>query len=225
MARNGFKVMDSDMHVIEPIDLWETYIDPAFRHQAPKGVSRFQGDMMMEVSGQNVPYWMPSKRYFDWQKKTAEDQDAAYKYSYERNWNSATQVRAMDIEGLDVAFLYPSRGLYTLAVDGMDPELGAAIATAYNGWMHDFCSIAPDRMYGASMVSAFDVHSAVAETRTSVLNQGMKAIFLRPNIVNGRNWHDSYSSIRAALAEATRTQSSGSSTSRFITPSPPAGAR
>ena len=56
MARSGFKVMDSDMHVIEPIDLWETYIDPAFRHQAPTGVSRFQGDMMMEVSGQNVPY-------------------------------------------------------------------------------------------------------------------------------------------------------------------------
>ena len=84
MARSGFKVMDSDMHVIEPIDLWQTYMDPDFRDRAPKGVTRFQGDMMMEVSGQNVPYWMPSKRYFDWQKKTAEDQDAAYKYSYER---------------------------------------------------------------------------------------------------------------------------------------------
>ena len=100
MARSGFKVMDSDMHVIEPIDLWQTYMDPAFRDRAPKGVTRFQGDMMMEVSGKNVPYWMPSKRYFDWQKQTAEDQDAAYKYSYERNWNSATQVRAMDIEGI-----------------------------------------------------------------------------------------------------------------------------
>ena len=66
--------MDSDMHVIEPIDLWQTYMDPAFRDRAPKGVTRFQGDMMMEVSGKNVPYWMPSKRYFDWQKQTAEDQ-------------------------------------------------------------------------------------------------------------------------------------------------------
>ena len=192
MARSGFKVMDSDMHVIEPIDLWQTYMDPAFRDRAPKGVTRFQGDMMMEVSGKNVPYWMPSKRYFDWQKQTAEDQDAAYKYSYERNWNSATQVRAMDIEGLDVAFLYPSRGLYTLAVDGMEPGLGAAIATAYNRWMHDFCSIATDRMYGASMVSPFDVESAVNEARTSVRDQELKAIFMRPNIVNGRNWHDPY---------------------------------
>ena len=98
----------------------------------------------------------------------------------------------MDIEGLDVAFLYPSRGLYTLAVDGMDPDLGAAIATAYNRWMHEFCSIAPDRMYGASMVSAFDAETAVAEARASVQDQGLKAIFMRPNIVNGRNWHDPY---------------------------------
>ena len=98
----------------------------------------------------------------------------------------------MDLEGLDVAFLYPSRGLYTLAVDGMDPVLGAAIATAYNRWMYDFCLIAPDRMYGASMVSAFDVESGVTEARASVREQGMKAVFIRPNIVNGRNWHDPY---------------------------------
>ena len=78
MARNGFKVMDSDMHVIEPVDLWETYMDPEFRDRAPKGISRFQGDMMMEVNGQNVPHWMPSKRYFDWQKHTAKEQDSAY---------------------------------------------------------------------------------------------------------------------------------------------------
>ncbi len=192
MARNGFKVMDSDMHVIEPVDLWETYIDPSFRDRAPRGLTRFQGDMMMEVSGKNVPYWRSSPRYFDWQKHIAEEQDDVYRYSYERNWDSATQVRAMDLEGLDVAFLYPSRGLYTLAVDGMDPALGAAIATAYNRWMQDFCSIAPKRMYGASMVSAFDVESAVTEARASVHGQGMKAIFIRPNIINGRNWHDTY---------------------------------
>ena len=28
--KNGFKVMDSDMHIIEPPDLWQRYIDPAF---------------------------------------------------------------------------------------------------------------------------------------------------------------------------------------------------
>ena len=38
MAHAGFKVIDSDMHVIEPIDLWQRYIDPAFKAIAPVGV-------------------------------------------------------------------------------------------------------------------------------------------------------------------------------------------
>jgi hypothetical protein len=25
MARNGFKILDSDMHLMEPVDLWQRY--------------------------------------------------------------------------------------------------------------------------------------------------------------------------------------------------------
>ena len=37
MAKHGFKVFDSDMHLVEPVDLWERYIDPAYKDRAPKG--------------------------------------------------------------------------------------------------------------------------------------------------------------------------------------------
>ena len=37
MAHAGFKVIDSDMHVIEPADLWQRYIDPSFKGVAPVG--------------------------------------------------------------------------------------------------------------------------------------------------------------------------------------------
>src|SRR5215470_5305989 len=37
MAKNGFKVFDSDMHIMEPVDLWERYIAPEFRPEAPRG--------------------------------------------------------------------------------------------------------------------------------------------------------------------------------------------
>ena len=35
MAKNGFKIIDSDMHIMEPPDLWERYIDKKFRDRAP----------------------------------------------------------------------------------------------------------------------------------------------------------------------------------------------
>ena len=37
MAKQGFKVFDSDLHVIEPPDLWPRYIAPEFRSMAPVG--------------------------------------------------------------------------------------------------------------------------------------------------------------------------------------------
>ena len=71
----------------------------------------------------------------------------------------------MDAEGLDLAVLYPSRGLFVLGLDsveqigtdGLEPEYATAIARAYNDWMKDFCDVAPDRMFGAGMVAPHDV--------------------------------------------------------------------
>jgi hypothetical protein len=45
MAHNGFKVVDSDMHVMEPADLWQQYIDPAYRHRPPVGLTRIRFDL------------------------------------------------------------------------------------------------------------------------------------------------------------------------------------
>jgi DNA-binding NarL/FixJ family response regulator len=36
MAKNGFRLIDAEMHVMEPVDLWQRYIDPEFRDRAPR---------------------------------------------------------------------------------------------------------------------------------------------------------------------------------------------
>ena len=36
MAKAGFRIMDSDIHVLEPHDLWVRYMEPAFRDRAPR---------------------------------------------------------------------------------------------------------------------------------------------------------------------------------------------
>ena len=39
MARDGLRILDSDMHLMEPVDLWERYIDAKFKSQAPRGLT------------------------------------------------------------------------------------------------------------------------------------------------------------------------------------------
>jgi predicted TIM-barrel fold metal-dependent hydrolase len=190
VAKNGFKVMDSDMHVMEPPDLWQRYIDPAFADRAPVGLTRHTRDLAVQVEGKILP----AARFGDTRFVALRDRIIAEKYSDAilRNFDPVSQLRAMDKEGLDVAILYPTRGLFVLGIDGMDPGLAAAIARAYNNWLHDFCQAAPDRMYGAAMVAPHDAQSAAAEVRRAVRELGFKAVFMRPNHVNGRKWSDPY---------------------------------
>jgi hypothetical protein len=61
MAKAGFKVMDSDMHIVEPVDLWEKYIDPAFKDRAPRGLSRHPRDLGVQVGESVFP--LPNRSY------------------------------------------------------------------------------------------------------------------------------------------------------------------
>ena len=55
MAKQGFKAMDSDMHVFEPHDLWDRYIDPEFKDRAPKGLQRDFGTSASRSKGRSCP--------------------------------------------------------------------------------------------------------------------------------------------------------------------------
>ena len=47
--KNGLRVADCDMHIFEPPDLWQRYIDPAYRHAAPVGLTEMRRDMRVKV--------------------------------------------------------------------------------------------------------------------------------------------------------------------------------
>jgi predicted TIM-barrel fold metal-dependent hydrolase len=193
MAKNGFKILDSDMHVMEPPDLWERYIDSEFKARAPRGVTS------SNVRDLRMIY--PDGR--DWARTTTRRNDSAHGHNFERNqkfyrfdaergWTPGVQLEATDIEGIDVAVLYPTRGLRALVVEDMDAEFAAAIARAYNSWLYDFCSKNPERLIGAGMISPYDMNDAVTEAQRCSMELGFRAVFLRANPLVKHQWHDPY---------------------------------
>jgi predicted TIM-barrel fold metal-dependent hydrolase len=193
MAYQSFKVLDSDIHIIEPPDLWQRYIDLEFRDRAPYSLTEDMGDLRLAHDGK------PWGRVAGDANSSRRREGHSYAHNQERwrpfkerGWASTVQLEAMDTEGIDVAVVYPSRGLFALSVPDMDPPFAAAMARAYNNWLNDFCSGDPRRLIGAGMISPFDVNDAVSEARRCVKELGFRGVFLRPNIVNGRNWHDPY---------------------------------
>src|SRR5262249_59712294 len=104
-----------------------------------------------------------------------------YRSYAERGWTAEVQLEARDIEGIDVAVLYLTRGLRALVVDDMEAGFAAALARAYNDWLYDFCERDPERLIGAGMISPYDMSNAVDEARRCAQELGFRAGFLRAN--------------------------------------------
>jgi uncharacterized protein len=187
--KNGFRVFDSDMHIMEPPDLWERYIAPEFRDVAPRGRTsenvRDLGIIWPAEEANGRPTTGVPNRGQNYERN-----QALYRDHAARGWTAEVQLEAMDVEGIDVAVLFPTRGLNVLDHPNRDPRFAAAIARAYNDWLADFCRQDPTRLIGAGMLSVYDIRDAVAEARRVVEELGFRAVYLRSNIVNGKTWHD-----------------------------------
>src|SRR5712692_2183936 len=59
MAKNGWRVMDSDLHVVEPRTLWEDYLDPKFRGRIVT-VPGDYGAVRAHVDGRVLPPYADS---------------------------------------------------------------------------------------------------------------------------------------------------------------------
>ena len=193
MAKNGFHILDSDMHIMEPPNLWERYIDKKYRARAPRGITS------ENVRDLRMAY--PDGR--EWGNQTTEGNRVNRGHNFQRNqgiyrsfaeqsWSSEAQLEAMDIEGIDIGVLYPTRGLRALVEPGIEADFASAIARAYNDWMYDFCQVNPRRLVGAGMLSVFDIDSAVNEVRRCATELGFRAVFLRSNPLVDHKWHDPY---------------------------------
>jgi len=51
MART-YDIIDADGHVLEPVDLWDKYLDPGYRDRAPRMIIDTDGKERLLVEGQ-----------------------------------------------------------------------------------------------------------------------------------------------------------------------------
>src|SRR5579871_1225318 len=200
MARRGFKVFDSDMHIMEPVDLWQRYLPDEFKAIAPIGLT--------SEDVRNLRTFFPTDPPAQPRRPGADPRIAGspmighyfernqeiYRNHSERGWTPDCQLEAMDVEGIDAAVLFPTRGLSMLTRSELDPRFAAAIARAYNDWLHDFCAADPHRLLGAGMISLLNIDDAISEARRVVREFGFRSVFMRSSfpMVNDRNWYDPY---------------------------------
>ena len=188
--KNGFKILDSDMHLREPADLWEKYMDKQFHDRIPRILSSTaRSSAMVMIDGKILQGYDPSYRGGIFDATRIDKEIADFRA---RKFDSKTQLAAMDREGLDVAALYPSIGLGIMMRSEMDPRLAAAIARAYNDWLYDFCQADPKRLKGVGMLPLHDPTEAVKEAQRAIGKLGFVGVFARPEPLRNLPWHARY---------------------------------
>ena len=202
--RRSIPVIDADAHVIEPAHMWREYIAPEFRDRAPVVEDLAFG---VVVDGKPINTWAVRGRHLTPEARDAESARLnefareLFPEAAQLDFSPAAQLADFDRMGIDKGILYPSAGLFALADSDLDPGLAAAIATAYNTWLVDFCKTDRQRLMGAGMVALHDIPSAVAEIERAA-GLGLVAIFVRPNPIRGRNLDDpAYEPIYDALED------------------------
>src|SRR4030095_8501817 len=133
-VEDGLRFVDCDMHIMEPPDLFDRYLDPKFKHRVtvqvgadgqpkrgPSGLITIDGlptsDMDLQQYRKRVrpaqtqsTQLLSNSRLFD---------TGRLDFAIERDYDPEAQVMGMAMEGVDIAVLYPTRGLALMGRNGM----------------------------------------------------------------------------------------------------------
>ena len=129
MTRNGFKILDSDMHVFEPHDLYLKYMDPKWGARIPRGEARKKHGQIKFMFGDGSPIRPSGVQVLAATTRTpivgeSSPGEAAvahrYKKPLKRGYDAVSQLEAMDEEGLDLAVLFRTFPLH--CDDSLDAE-------------------------------------------------------------------------------------------------------
>src|SRR5437867_9482860 len=203
--KDGLRFVDCVMHILDPVDLFERYLDPRFKDRVTTTIGADGRPRRGTIVIDGLPTTMAAELQQYPQRNRPGSTHSSQPlsgsrladtgrldFAIERKYNAEAQVIGMQMEGVDIAVLYPTTGLSLIARDNLDPLLSLALCQAYNNWIHEFCQYSPERLKFVAMLPVHDVHLACRELVRCVREMGAVGSFIRPNRVNGHHWPSNY---------------------------------
>jgi len=155
------KVISADSHVIEPHDLWQQRLDPAFVDRAPRLVHEAATDRLVFDDAELPPVGLLAgcARGDDDVRLDGRWDDDVFPGGYD------PQIRLADLEkdGISGEVLFPTIGMQLYRV--RDADFRWALFRAYNTWIAEFAAAGNGVFKGVGMLSEDDPALAAAEVR------------------------------------------------------------
>lgn len=163
------RLIDADAHVNPPPTFWDDYLPGNLAGRGPQieEGTPDEGHDWVVFEGSRKPLNILSSvvkqgRSFRPNGRRSDIQAGS--------WEPAARLSDMTQDGVDTAVLFGGGPLGTA-----DNDLYIASFTAYNRWLADFCSHAPDRLIGAAYLPMQDIGQSIAMLEDAA-RRGLKAV-------------------------------------------------
>lgn len=170
-----YAVISGDGHLETPPDRWLKYVPEAYRERAPRLIKLPDGGegwlvegLPMIHNGQNLAAGRRVKvrgeSYWN-----ADGSPAA------GTGDARQRLREQDLDGIDAEVLYPPVFISRFIEAISDRGAYLAMVRAYNDFLADYCSVAPDRLIGTAVIPVTGIDDATSELER-VKQLGLRAL-------------------------------------------------
>ena len=199
-----YRVISSDNHVFEPVDLWTSRAASKFKDRVPH-IKRLEDGDWWFCDGKKViglSDGVQAGARFEETRSTSDGSasKSAWAESSSVNlrttgtveeirpggWIPEEHMKDMDEDGVDVSIVYPTAGLLLFSVP--DSDLLTEIFRTYNDWLAEFCKPFPDRIKGIACLNIDDVKSGVKELERCA-NMGLAGGMITVSPPQGRAYN------------------------------------
>jgi predicted TIM-barrel fold metal-dependent hydrolase len=156
-----YKLISADGHLNEPRDVWTSRVATKDRDLVPRV------DRLAEGDGWVFPGY-DTTLPFSWGAtagRKAEDlgQWCTYEDINPGSYDPVARVKEMQQDGVDAELIFGSNNPRTFVAGHEDADLHHEMIRAYNDFMSEFCSTAPDRLGGTALLPNRGVQGCLKE--------------------------------------------------------------
>ncbi len=173
-----YRIVDADTHILEPTNIWETWLPEHYQDKAPKLVKDIEGGDAWLFAGATDPdpiglVATPGKP-FDEFRWTGVTYDQARPGCY----NGAARLEDMDLDGVDAALVFPPQRTVGHFLGDEDDDFVRTGIDAYNNFLFDeFCAPDRSRLIGLAQMPSTGIDDSVDFLRKAVA-RGFKGVVL-----------------------------------------------
>ena len=160
---DGYTVISSDNHVVEPPDLWTSRADARFKDRVPRIIREESGADWWYCDGHKVTSNEPGTQVgvrFESPESLSLD-SGTFDDVRPGGYIPEEHVKDMEIDGIDASIVYPSLGLLLYSVP--DGEVLTHAFKIYNDWVGEFCSAYPKVLKAIALLNTDDVEQGINE--------------------------------------------------------------